>query len=78
MAKSSSPKPLARRISSSPLSMRLVGLSFFGGFFAYLALTSPHSPLQVAPPVIKKFVPYFGTPEKQIARQLDSGPRQGR
>ncbi len=28
-------------------------------FFAYLALTSPHSPLQVAPPVIKKFVPYF-------------------
>ncbi len=28
-------------------------------FFAYLALTSPHSPLQVAPAAIEKFVPYF-------------------
>ncbi|MEX1322901.1 MAG: sulfatase-like hydrolase/transferase [Synechococcaceae cyanobacterium] len=28
-------------------------------FFAYLALTTPHSPLQVSPPSISRFVPYF-------------------
>lgn len=28
-------------------------------FFAYLALTSPHSPLQVAPAAINRYVPYF-------------------
>ena len=28
-------------------------------FFAYLALTSPHSPLQASPAAINRFVPYF-------------------